>query len=59
MINNYSDTSAEAIAERPTAPNGQLTNLSNFGTMTFTQSLANGNGINTYNRRVSGTGCTW
>lgn len=47
MINNYSGDSAEAIAERPTL-NGQPTNLSNFGTLTFTQSLANGNGINTY-----------
>jgi hypothetical protein len=47
MINNYSGTSAEAIAERPNI--GGLTNLSNFGTLTFTQSLANGNGINTYN----------
>jgi hypothetical protein len=49
MINHYSGDSAEAIAERPTTVSGQPTNLSNFGTMTFTQSLANGNGINTYN----------
>lgn len=48
MINDYSGDSAEAIAERPTMSNGQLANLSNFGTLSFTQSLANGNGINTY-----------
>jgi hypothetical protein len=48
MINHYSGDSAEVIAERPSV-NGQFTNLSNFGTLTFTQSLANGNGINTYN----------
>jgi hypothetical protein len=46
---SYSGVSAEAIAERPTLDVGGLTNLSNFGTLTFTQSLANGNGINTYN----------
>jgi hypothetical protein len=38
----------EAIAERPKV-SGQVASLSNFGTPTFTQSLANGNGINTYN----------
>jgi hypothetical protein len=49
MINHYSGDSAEAIAERPTTSSGALADLSNFGTLTFLQSLANGNGINTYN----------
>jgi Peptidase A4 family len=46
-INNYDGRSAEAIAERPSV-NGSLTNLSNFGTLTFSSSEANGSGINNY-----------
>lgn len=43
----YSGDSAEAIAERPTI-NGSFANLSNFGTMTFSASQANGVGMNNY-----------
>lgn len=46
-INNYDGRSAEAIAERPSV-NGSLTNLSNFGTLTFSRSEANGSGLNNY-----------
>ena len=45
--NSYDGSSAEAIAERPTN-NGVLQNLSNFGTLTFSETLANGNGFDTF-----------
>lgn len=44
----YSGDSAEAIAERPMMSNGTLANLSNFGTLTFYYSEANGKGFDTY-----------
>lgn len=46
-INDYSGDSAEAIAERPKI-NNTLSYLSNFQTMTFVNSQANGEGIDTY-----------
>lgn len=48
----YSGDSAEAIAERPTI-NGSFSNLSNFGTMTFSETQANGIGMDQYS--ASGT----
>jgi hypothetical protein len=48
-INDYDGSSAEAIAERPAAADGSHTNLSNFGTLTFSETQANGNGFNTFN----------
>lgn len=44
---NYSGNSAEAIAERPTI-NGSWSYLSNFGTLYFEQSQANGYPISDY-----------
>ena len=44
----YSGDSAEAIAERPTMSNGHLAYLSNFGTLTFYYSQANGADFDTY-----------
>ncbi|MGH8302929.1 MAG: G1 family glutamic endopeptidase [Steroidobacteraceae bacterium] len=46
-LNHYSGDSAEAIAERPTSGNS-LTNLSNFGTLTFQNTYANGSAINNF-----------
>jgi hypothetical protein len=46
--NSYDGSSAEAIAERP-SNNGTVQNLSNFGTLTFSETLANENGFDTYN----------
>jgi hypothetical protein len=43
----YSGDSAEAIAERPTI-NGSLSDLSNFETLTFDATQANGIGFNEY-----------
>lgn len=50
--NVYDGSSAEAITERPTI-NGSLSNLSNFETMTFEASNANGNAISTYDPNKS------
>lgn len=44
---NYSGTAAEAIAERPKI-NGSFSNLSNFETLTFTATEANGVYFNNY-----------
>jgi hypothetical protein len=46
-IDDYAGGSAEAIAERPKV-NGSLTNLSNFETMVFDRSEANGSGLNNW-----------
>ena len=45
--NSFSGISAEAINERPEI-NGKLTNLSNFETMTVSNSQANGHNISSY-----------
>ena len=50
----YSSDSAEAIAERPTI-NGSFSNLSNFGTMTFSETQANGVGMNSTPAAARGT----
>jgi hypothetical protein len=46
-INDYAGNSAEAIAERPKI-GSQLANLSNFKTMVFARSEANGSGLNNW-----------
>jgi Peptidase A4 family len=48
----YSGDSAEAVAERPTI-NGSFSDLSNFGTLTFSETQANGVGFDQYS--ASGT----
>lgn len=55
----YSGDSAEAIAERPKV-NGSLTNLSNFGTITFQTTRANGIGIDNWSSTAGRHGAsTW
>jgi hypothetical protein len=44
---SYDGRSAEAITERPTI-NGSISDLSNYKTMTYHQTYANGSGLNTF-----------